>query len=193
MHRKNMLGAWLVAGCVTSFSPAFAACSKLPFSMTELPLEPKDLLEQVRDMDMLSHSVSNLLIADSRLTLPKVLQLVRIATPEQKKAIGRGMASAVTACFTHEPHSSAAIRDAVRNLRDNELSKAFNDGIAFMELHPDLFSAAPSVSNGDSTLSTGEKDDDAATKTQGHLGLGNDRLWDPFAPPAIRGPKLDTR
>jgi hypothetical protein len=214
MHRTNMLGAWLVAGCVTGFSPAFAACSKLPFSVTEpivknFLLGSKYLLEQVRDMDKLSYSISNLLIANSRLTLPKVLEMIRIATPEQKKAIGTGMAGAVTACFQPEPQSGAAIRDAVRNLRDNELSKAFNNGIAFTEFDPDGFNAAPSVSIGGSTLSTGaspllsapsvgggmlgmkpaEKSDDAATKTQGRLGLGNGRLWDPFAPPAIRDPK----
>jgi hypothetical protein len=214
LRRRNVLGVWLVAGCVTGISQAFAACSKLPFSVTKPIIEnflvgPKYLLEQVSNTDELSYSVTNLLIANSRLTLPKVLELVRIATPEQKKAIGTGMAGAVTACFTPEPQSGAAIRDAVRNLRDNELSKAFNNGIAFTELDPDGFNAAPSVSIGGSTLSTGaspllsapsvgggtldmkpaEKSDDTATKTQGRLGLRNGRLWDPFAPPTIHDPK----
>jgi len=211
MRLTNGLSVIVVA-LVGAGSPAFAGCSSLSSAAMQPIVEdfvsgPKYLLEQTDNPDRLSFSVSDLLIANARITLPKIIELVRTASTEQKLAIGTGMASAAKACLTPEPQTSAAIRDAVRDLRDQMLSRAFNNAIAATELDPSAFSTGPDGAIGGSTLG-GAVTSNAptvgrgtlginpavvnkgeATKTDGRLGFGSTRLWDPFAAPAINNPK----
>jgi hypothetical protein len=210
MRLTNVLP--VVAALVGASSPAFAGCSSLSSGAMQPIVEnfvfgPKYLLEQTENADRLSFAISDLLIANGRLTLPKIIELVRIASTEQKLAIGTGMASAAKACITPEPQTSAAIRDAVRDLRDGNLSRAFNNAIAATELDPAAFnvgpdgaiggstlggavtSNAPSVGRGTLGINPAVINKEQATKTDGRLGFGSNRLWDPFAAPAINNPK----
>jgi len=211
MRLTNVLPV-VLASLVGAGSPVFAGCSSLSSAAMQPIVEnfvsgPRYLLEQTDNVERLSFAVSDLLIANGRVTLPKLIELVRVASTEQKLAIGTGMASAAKACITPEPQTSAAIRDAVRDLRDQNLSRAFNNAIAATELDPAAFSVgpdgsiagstlggtvtsnAPSVGRGTLGINPAVVNKDQATKTDGRLGFGSTRLWDPFAAPAINNPK----
>jgi hypothetical protein len=192
------LGFWLFTSYVVSAPSAFAICStRPPFvaqpSVASFLLAPKNLLKHARNLDMLSDSVSQLLIADTRLTLPKLIGLVRYATSEQKTAIGNGMAKVVNSCIETEPQSILAIREAVRKIDDIDLSRGFVT--AQDDLDPtitiDGFSLkcdASLASSGKQGMCPAKNDENKALKTVIMPSLSSGKLFDPFRPITINKP-----
>jgi hypothetical protein len=192
------LGFWLFTSYVVNASSAFAICSTLPPfvaqpSVARFLLAPKNLLKHTHDLDKLSDSVSQLLIADMRLTLPKLIGLVRSATSEQKTAIGNGMAKVVNSCIETEPQSILAIREAVRKIDDIDLSRGFVT--VQDDLDPtitiDGFTLkcdASLASSGKLGMCPAKNDENNALKTGIMPSLSSGKLFDPFRPITIHKP-----
>jgi hypothetical protein len=125
-----------------------------------------------------------LLTTNAQLYLPKLVELVRIATVEQKTAIAAGMVSAVEACIAHESQSVRAIREAVRNMNDSEMSKAFAMALPYTASEP-----IPHVSNstGGPTAGLAEENGDQP-KIRRSVDLGSDPVWNPFQPLPLPDP-----
>ena len=177
-------------------SGARASCTSLPAAVTQPMVErvmmnAGSLLEQNRDGDsQLGASVATVLQANSRLTLQPILKLAGRANARQKMQIGRGIASAISACRRFEPETTRTLERATRDITDRDVlaglsgprggSSGSSPGGASGST-PNALGSAGSFGG-----TFGSSSGRPAQQPSGRIGQ-RDLKWDPFAKQALPG------
>lgn len=129
-----MVRVWMVLGglCLSTVSPAEASCTRKSVAQTKSAVDsflfrPATILDQhPKAGTPLSMAVSNVVTADPNNTIEKTLDLIRASDAEQRRAIGRGLAFASTACrLNGDTESARRILDGLRRRNDREALTAY--------------------------------------------------------------------